>query len=670
MKFVICISDMYYRFPNKELCLVVDEDEYEYNVVCVSGSNTYDDFVYEIPKIYFNEITIEEYVKSFPDIYIDFDKINRYEKNEKKENDLWMKYEDDYIPAEKEYEDLTKECMDILGEYDYTPTTVGVRRFLEEYFNNKGKLISVFKKHPNYNGKYQIAFDKNYETTIDKSVIFEFSDWILNSLHRLLEPYTVNGYTYGDIFLSGKRSKEFKSLDIETQTLTSLKYNCENLNLWYHNGCHYVIGDSEKCLRAKEFRSIVYEVRNTLLTDDDANFINKSFPEVKAVKGQKLSRVVNKIAKILDYDKLSDYNKEFAKYADAINPLKIVRHTVLSLHPVDYLTMSFGNSWSSCHTMDKRNKRGMPNSYEGMYSAGTMSYMLDETSFVFYTVDANYNGDYLELEPKISRCMFHVGFDKLVQARMYPQSSDGDTGLYTDVREIAQSVIAECFAFPNFWSIEKGTEACNKVTKSIGGHYRDYLNFEYCNVSYPKKPFDYKNRKKFTIGHNAICPHCGNVHESSDNIECRECREDGEYCYHCGEWGPIDSMIETDGRYYCYECTSYCSYHDRREAIFQDEMYFVNGFGYVCEEAIESGEFEQCDDCGCYCAIDEMIYTDDGNYYCNEYCAMASGYRRVRNGKWIHVDELILCPNCNELCLQEEIVEGEPECCKYCKDKI
>ena len=136
-----------------------------------------------------------------------------------------------------------------------------------------------------------------------------------------------------------------------------------------------------------------------------ADELNKICPEVHAHDGQKTSRVINKLLAYIGVGKHPEYNREFAKYADALNPLKITRHTILSVNPLDYLTMSFGNSWASCHTIDKQNKRNMPNSYQGMYSSGTISYMLDSPSMVFYTVDASYDGNDFWHEPKINRQM-------------------------------------------------------------------------------------------------------------------------------------------------------------------------------------------------------------------------------------------------------------------------
>ena len=158
-------------------------------------------------------------------------------------------------------------------------------------------------------------------------------------------------------------------------------------------------------------------------------------------------------------------------------------HTILSVNPLDYLTMSFGNSWASCHTIDKQNKREMPNSYQGMYSSGTISYMLDSPSMVFYTVDASYDGNDFWHEPKINRQMYHWGEDKLIQGRLYPQDNDGCSTGYTAFRAIVQKIMSEIFDFPNFWTVSKGTSEAGRYIDSEGTHYRDYNNFSNCTSS-------------------------------------------------------------------------------------------------------------------------------------------------------------------------------------------
>ena len=338
----------------------------------------------------------------------------------------------------------------------------------------------------------------------------------------------------------------------------------------------------------KEIPSHVADNWNAVFADID----------LRAREGQRTSRVVRKICKKTGFDKLPDFEHDYAKFADALNPLKVTRYTVISWNPVDYLSMSYGNSWSSCHTIDKCGwEVNTENSYEGMYSNGTMSYMLDGSSIVVYTISKDYKGNTWELEPKITRNMFHYEDGLLVQGRVYPQDSDGNRDIYKIIREVIQRVFAECLEVPNLWYCRKGTGVCEDFTCSSGTHYRDYLYFEDCNVSFLGSKEDYEegkyNSSYVHIGHNPICPNCGTEHnEYANNIMCGGCIGILR-CERCGctvreEDAIID--VDTDNVYCDWDCAAWdevrrCEddwqFHSEwRQDYGTDEFYSTNVEGY------------------------------------------------------------------------------------------
>jgi hypothetical protein len=307
-----------------------------------------------------------------------------------------------------------------------------------------------------------------------------------------------------------------------------------------------------------------------------------------------------------------EYNRRFAQYADAINPIVINYHVVLSVNPLDYLTMSFGNSWASCHTIDKANKRGMPNSYSGMYSSGTMSYLLDGTSVVLYTVDEKYSEDEYWSQPKINRQMFHYFNNKLIQSRLYPQSNDGDGSVYTPYRNIVQEIIATIFEIPNLWTNKKGTsEICNYVW-SHGTHYRDYQNFNSCNISLAK---DTDITGTIKIGHNPICIECGNEHHKQRNINC--CSGAEHTCTCCGYDldDDEDEIVYVNGYPYCRDCVSWCD--DCEEYYLNDDVHYVEyNDRYVCERCLRD-DYIWCPHCEQYIPRCDATYIHStGDYVC------------------------------------------------------
>ena len=452
-----------------------------------------------------------------------------------------------YVLSDEKKNELLEEMKTLLKKYHYNFTDDGLNRILNEWCKNKSDLIQLFEKHPNYNGKFQIVFDYDFDRVIDMGAVRNFEDW-LNSeevQNVFKKEIQIGAYSYSE--LNDICNRLYTVLDIfnyhsEVHTingknkedyLNEYKHFCSLRDAYEDSTEVFIecgVAYDKKLMRNRETVSNVITVLCS--TSNVGQFINSAIedyllrhhPEAKIKAGQKYSRAINKLLSSVGVDKLPNYNKEYAKFSDGINPLKVKRHTVISVHPIDYYTMSFGNSWSSCQTIDKCNDRGIDsgNSWHGCSSSGTESYMLDGTSCIFYTIDGEYNGDTLELEDKINRCMFHYYDSQLIQGRVYPQSNDkGANDLYKDIREIAQKVFADMLEVPNYWSNDKGTQACYNVSESWGTHYRDYYNFDNCNVSTLKD--DKTSHKTIKIGHYPICPDCGEEHDREDNIVCRYC---------------------------------------------------------------------------------------------------------------------------------------------------
>lgn len=68
--------------------------------------------------------------------------------------------------------------------------------------------------------------------------------------------------------------------------------------------------------------------------------------------GTKVSRVLGRFFRSIGLDKMEGYNHNYAILSDALNPLKITRFSLLSVHPCDYLNMSHGTGWESCHSIE------------------------------------------------------------------------------------------------------------------------------------------------------------------------------------------------------------------------------------------------------------------------------------------------------------------------------
>lgn len=539
------------------------------------------------------------------------------------------------------YTNLINNIEDLLDEYDYEYTTDALETIVSTWAKNKATLLEAFKTHPNYiPEEYCIAFDTDYNREIDDRQSGYFSAYLC----RIMEKYMND--------VPAEHTDKFSGLDKSYNIGDPIYYFLSGLNVRaYHT-----------------------------ITDNDFQMLTNNLPEIHPHAGEKTSRVVNRICNYLGYSKDPDYNKEFAKYADSLSPLKIKRHTVISLNPLDYLTMSFGNSWASCHTIDKSNRRHMPNSYEGQYSSGTMSYLLDHSSIVFYTVDKTYDGTKYWTQAKINRQMFHYGEDKLVQGRLYPQSNDGNSEEYTAYRRIVQQVIAECFGFPNLWSVSKGVSNANRYIITKGTHYPDYQNFDSCTLSRNQST---QNDNYFIVGHAPICIECECEHDISENINC--CRDNSICCADCGCTLDEDEAIYINGEYYCRDCVNYCDCcHEYHRS---EEHYICAEDAYVCDDCF--GEYyTDCEECGNVVDSTETytVYNDIHGWHdqvCEdcleryyEKCSDCDKYHRreymveIEDGVWVcHscFEEYAKCSVCGEYYLKDDMVE-ESEGIYICDD--
>ncbi len=608
------------------------------------------------------------------------------EKKMENENSFAMHQQDLFDMSVEETDYLTKECIEKYDYCDiYDPKYDAVKDAVNVSTRNKAWLWKAFSQHPNYAGHGRIIFDADYERTVDKIKVDRFQNIfrellkeklledanisvfsykeaskILDSLNdklRIMNMYTnvtINGKTYREIEEDARRFASIVRLYNDTTALVD----------------HRTVTNESYEIYKKIIRGITSEIfydYSATITKEQADNLNEINPDIRANGGQKKSRLVNKIAKLygIDFDG-PELRATYAEFADAINPFVVKRHTVLSVNPADFLTMSWGTNWTSCHTIDKENVHGYEGhaaSYRGCYSSGTHSYMLDGSSFIYYTVNGKKEVEDYGKELKESRQMFHIGEDKLIQGRLYPYDQTdcdyyAEPEEYTQIRVIVQRIIAELFNIPNYWTNKKGTEACGDYSTQTGTHYCDITHYENCNVSIIRGS---ENTKRIKIGHNPICPNCGREHDYEDWVLCGGCQNDGEHeCCECGSWYNTEDMMCIDGEWYCPDCYFYCEYHEEYET---GDYVYVEGYGNVCEDALSTGDFLHCDACDEYFYDNGNAIEINGNYYCCSDCAEDDGYNYVESeDEWYSSEETSYCSECNQYVLSENYNEDLDMC--------
>lgn len=397
---------------------------------------------------------------------------------------------------------LVDDVMALLTKYGHRNSEHGVCVMMNEYFTNKKDLIELFKKSEHYIGDMRMMIDIELERENSAYDIRKFCDEFPDSVKAksvLLKFKDENGKKFEDYLRTGVKHITVKDL-MKAETMAALKKATEQQTAF----------DSDGATKASHevyhgFYSTIGRFRlinTSTISHEDAARMDEKY---NVREGMKTSRAFNRVCAFYGIDKAKKYNKLFAEYADMVSGLKRKLKYFISVNPIDYLTMSFGVNWASCHTIDKENRRHMNNSYSGMYCAGTVSYMLDKTSIITFVHDhvpTNWE------DGKIYRCMFHYGNNILVQGRVYPQGNDGRTDLYKVFRNYVQDELSSLIGLTDtVWRKKEDGNVYDNVD-SYGNHYRDYTNFNSCNVSYPRERSD-SSGNVIDIGHMGICPCCG-----------------------------------------------------------------------------------------------------------------------------------------------------------------
>lgn len=407
---------------------------------------------------------------------------------------------------------LVDDIMYLLTKYQHRNSEHGVCKMLDVYFTNKSPLIELLKKSEHYVGDMRVVVDLELEREIDRNEVYYFCVSFpqdVESSAAILKTTDVNGKKRADYLATGTKSLNAKDL-ANADVVNNLCKNNANRDQFDAEG--YL---KESVKAANRFSRAICnrfaEIHKAVLSSYDCDSLQDNV-DYKLAPGMKTSRAFNRVCAYYGVDKLPKYNKLFAQYADLVAEGKRKLKFFISVNPLDYLTMSFGKSWSSCHTIDKFNKRGMPNDYNGMYCGGTMSYMLDGSSIITY-VHTRMPETFED--GKLYRNMFHFENNMLIQSRVYPQSNDGATDLYQIFRQIVQKELSQMLGLEsNVWI--KKTKGAGSSTDSTGVHYQDYVHFSSCNASYPKEKPECANNIVH-IGHHRVCPYCGEEFEGGSS---------------------------------------------------------------------------------------------------------------------------------------------------------
>ena len=484
---------------------------------------------------------------------------------------------------------IQNQVYDVLHKYDKSYNTSGVNCNLEKWKHNKGWLVELLRRHPNWNEEAMaVIFEVTQSREIDRNTVFDYKCALGNLIHEL------------DIS-EDEKSKFLRSLD-----------------------------------------AVAYTYSNKL-PDTNTVALIKETCGVSCVPGQKSSRVVNAICKQFGVDKHPEYNARFARLADSLNPLQIKRTALLSVHPCDYLEMSNrDNSWRSCHCLD-----------DGEHHGGTLSLMNDTSTMIFYTVDESVTEDFHTAPKRTRQVFSFSNGILLQSRLYPQSDDDDTRDMYRNIVQIAladclavpnlwmlkqdhESVTHhinthhDALQYPDYQYKENKSNVSLLQDSDNGDD--DYILVGFTAYCLDCSEVVDESRHMYCDScceDTVWCKECdSSVHERDSYYingysYCTECCS---HCDHCREnqvsdMTPVSNIhgyrihvcdsCRDEDYYYCESCDGY--YH-------RDTVYRIDD-DYYCNDCYEK-EYCTCDICGEDVPIND-IETTDGSYYCED-CAISA----------------------------------------------
>lgn len=267
---------------------------------------------------------------------------------------------------------------------------------------------------------------------------------------------------------------------------------------------------------------------------------------------------------------------------------KINGTLVLSVHPLDYLSVSENNSnWRSCHALD------------GDYRAGNLNYMADDVTVVCYLKSEHenerlYGFPYSVLwNDKKWRALAFCGDDVTYLGRQYPFAAGGLADLVLE--ELTKLGLAPANTGWKAWNYDfRGNIEEYVKNGQYTYHYNDLTSSTYYqNINYVGNP---SSENPIYIGKEVKCLCCGANHfAAADTFFC---------------W---DDLLAPLGPVYECECCGR-STRNIKDIIFigdDDEAYCTDCF---------SEYIFQCPECGQFYRIEFAKYSPDSEGYICEQC--------------------------------------------------
>ena len=263
----------------------------------------------------------------------------------------------------------------------------------------------------------------------------------------------------------------------------------------------------------------------------------KSF---QVTPGTRMTRIFGKLAKTWNVE---GWEEARQAQADAVTAKTTKGTLCLSIHPMDYLTMSDNaENWDSCMTWVDR----------GGYRAGTVEMMNSNCVVVAYL--KHKTNSFYNWNSKTWRELFVVHPKAIVNIKAYPYKNEWLTKyILSWLKELAEEANLNNYA-DNTVLYERE----HRIRFETGAMYNDFFRTEH----YIYLPKNYDNKNYTYIRYSGIrnCMWCGlpeQDYTDESSVICLDCDASPTYrCADCGRVIRSDEICTLDNETYCEDCYS------------------------------------------------------------------------------------------------------------------
>lgn len=507
-----------------------------------------------------------------------------------------------------------------------------VSAIVTESENAKSELDALLRCQPTYDGNGRVIISENVNREVDMMGWNKAQSWLITQIEQNL-PY-------------------------EESNLPGLS-----------------MGDAKSILRELGFYVRRNKASGNYIPEGEDSRLNDVFAacnsKTRCAAGQKFTKIITKFVKEIGLDKIKDVRDDFfydnngimhkrqkdfgwnyyqALIGDSLNIIDVPATLVLSVNPLDILTMSCGTNWASCHFFGVGSDWKGRDTYSGCYSGGNIGLIEDKVSMICYFLNNGVDPEDWE-EGKSHRAMFAYENGVLYEGRVYPDGRDGgDNTLAQKMRAFVQKVIAEGLHENNIWDTKRGTEYSRRYVEG-DCDYIGYQDWNCCPdsvISFLRSESESRSEMpKIRIGARSVCPSCGYTHNNEKCVCCEDCKPAyDDYCENCGEGIPEGEGIYVDSNdciYCCEECANRDGYY-----------YCVDIDDYAYEDDIRYDDYED----KYYYHTEDGVYTEDGTWYHDWETAENAGYVYVEEkGEWYHYDKVAEAINDREMHLIDDMIK-------------